>query len=44
MKCKYNGKCKYYDKDSFTCNTYRNENYCGSYRRVIFENTKEELK
>jgi len=40
MKCKHHKKCKYYEKDEYTCNNYDAENdYCGMYRE--FEEAKK---
>jgi len=33
MKCKYHKTCKYYKKNSFTCNSSRENPYCGVFRK-----------
>ena len=42
MSCKYKKECKYYDKDSYTCNFCPeiDMNYCGKYREKEIENEK----
>jgi hypothetical protein len=40
MKCKYSYKCKHYNPDGYTCNTYDAEDgYCPLYRE--FDETIE---
>lgn len=36
MKCKYREICNHYDKDSYSCNRYKDTN-CGIFRWIVKE-------